>query len=101
MTRTEPQPQPFKTTLKSIYTLLWFTESRGITGNMSIFIPSRDAFGVLYRETADLSKNKCRYIRGVSGQVTKSGANCLCIGNFCLLPFFDVIMPPLTIEVCL
>lgn len=26
MARSEPQHQPFKTTLKSIYTLLWFAE---------------------------------------------------------------------------
>lgn len=58
MARSEPQPQPFKTTLKSIYTLLWFAESQGIAGNMSIFISTVDAFSVLllHRKAGDLSK---------------------------------------------
>lgn len=58
MARSEPQPQPFKTTLKSIYALLWFAESQGIAGNMSIFISTLDAFSVLllHRKVGDLSK---------------------------------------------
>lgn len=58
MAGSEPQPQPFKTTLKSIYTLLRLAESQGIAGNMSIFIPTTDAFSALplYRKVGDLSK---------------------------------------------
>lgn len=58
MARSEPRPQPFKTTLKSIYTLLWFAESQGVAGNMSIFISTPDAFSVLplHTEEGDLSK---------------------------------------------